>query len=149
MQIVRTDATHPGLAVLVRELDAELAGHDGDDAPFFQQFNKLDSVPYAVVVLEGEQAIACGALRPYSEGVIEVKRMYVRPEHRGRGLSRNVLQELEKWAAELGFHELILETNKTFAPAVGLYRASGYEPIPNYGHYDGVESSVCMKKTLA
>ena len=55
---------------------------------------------------------------------------------------------MEKWAVELKFTSLIMETAKVNARAVGLYLKNGYEIIPNYGQYAGVESSVCMKKDL-
>jgi len=80
--------------------------------------------------------------------VAEIKRMFVRPERRGRGIARSILSELETWAGELGFLECILETGLKQPEAIELYRKSGYETIPNYGQYEGVENSVCMRKSI-
>jgi GNAT superfamily N-acetyltransferase len=74
--------------------------------------------------------------------------MYVKPESRGRGISRRILSELEKWAAELGYTDSVLETGNLQAEAIHLYHRSGYSEIPNYGNYEGTETSICMRKKL-
>ena len=71
------------------------------------------------------------------------------PEHRGLGIAGQVLAELEAWAIELGFSESILETGKKQPEAIRLYQKSGYQLIPNFGQYHGVDNSVCMRKTLS
>ncbi len=72
--------------------------------------------------------------------------MFVRLEQRGRGIAKSILSELEMWASELNFSGCILETGLKQPEAIALYQKSGYETIPNYGQYNGVENSVCMKK---
>jgi putative acetyltransferase len=74
--------------------------------------------------------------------------MFVLPEGRGRGIASKILAELEQWAKELGFISIQLETSQKLKNAITLYRKFGYEEIPNYGQYIGVESSMCMKKIL-
>ncbi len=74
--------------------------------------------------------------------------MFVRPEIRGKGIAFEILTELEKWATELNFTSSILETGYKQPEAIRLYEKSGYALIPNYGQYEGVENSVCMKKNL-
>ena len=145
---IRTDASHPDFKKLVTELDAELRIRDGDESDFYEQFNKSDSIKYAVVIYLNDSAVGCGALRPYTNDKIEVKRMYVPLEHRSKGLATLVLKELEKWALELGFHHLILETGIRQPEAIRLYNKNGYHSIPNYGQYEGVSSSVCFEKHL-
>jgi GNAT superfamily N-acetyltransferase len=145
---IRTDASHPDFKKLVTELDAELRIRDGDESDFYEQFNKSDSIKYAVVIYLNDSAVGCGALRPYTNDKIEVKRMYVPLEHRSKGLATLVLKELEKWALELGFHHLILETGIRQPEAIRLYTKNGYNSIPNYGQYEGVSSSVCFEKHL-
>lgn len=145
---IRTDASHPDFKKLVTELDAELRIRDGDESDFYEQFNKSDSIKYAVVIYLNDSAVGCGALRPYTNDKIEVKRMYVPLEHRSKGLATLVLKELEKWALELGFHHLILETGIRQPEAIRLYTKNGYHSIPNYGQYEGVSSSVCFEKHL-
>ena len=75
--------------------------------------------------------------------------MFVLPERRGNGIAGSVLTELESWAGELDFSECILETGWKQPEAVRLYQKSGYEIIPNYGQYAGVENSVCMRKSMS
>lgn len=145
---IRTDASHPDFKKLVTELDAELRIRDGDESDFYEQFNKSDSIKHAVVIYQTGISVGCGALRPYTNDKIEIKRMYVPLEHRSKGLATLVLKELEKWALELGFHHLILETGIRQPEAIRLYTKNGYNSIPNYGQYEGVSSSVCFEKHL-
>jgi GNAT superfamily N-acetyltransferase len=79
---------------------------------------------------------------------MEVKRMYTDPSVRGKGVASAVLRELEKWSRELGYSACVLETGWRQPEAVALYRKSGYEQIPNYGQYAGMENSVCFRKPL-
>jgi ribosomal protein S18 acetylase RimI-like enzyme len=64
--------------------------------------------------------------------VAEIKRMFVRPAARGRGLGRRVLDELESAASELGYRRLRLDTAVSMTTAMALYRAAGYRDIPDY-----------------
>ena len=93
-------------------------------------------------------AAGCGALRGRGEGVGELKRMFVLPEYRGRGLSRLVLVELERRAVALGWERLILETGVLQPEAIGLYLSEGYRPMPNYPPYDVEADSRCFTKVL-
>jgi GNAT superfamily N-acetyltransferase len=148
--LLRTDASDPGFTALVALLDAELAVRDGDDHLFYAQLNKTHTIRQVIVAMLNGQAVGCGALRPFAEddACAEVKRMFVQPEQRGRGIASRVLQELEKWAAEMGYRYCILETGKNQPEAIALYKKSGYTIIPNYGKYAGVYNSVCMKKEI-
>lgn len=148
MQIIRTDSDHPDFRTLVALLDQDLAVRDGEDHAFYAQFNKVDKIKHVVVAYLETQAIGCGAIRAYDPDTVEVKRMFVHPDHRGKGLAGAVLAELETWAAELGYLRCILETGQMQPEAIRLYLKSGYAIIPNYGQYAGVENSVCMEKWL-
>ena len=74
--------------------------------------------------------------------------MFVRKNHRGRGLSKKILAELEQWAREQNYKYAVLETSMHFEAACNLYSSSGYEIISNYGPYADLPESVCMKKQL-
>jgi len=148
MTTLRTDSTNKDFIALVRLLDADLSARDGDDHAFYAQFNKIDSIKNVVVAYQGDVAVGCGAFKAYAAGIAEVKRMYVRPEFRGKGFAGQVLRELENWAAASGYHDLVLETGKAQPEAIGLYTKSGYTVIPNYGQYAQVENSVCMQKAI-
>ncbi|TFV63579.1 UNVERIFIED_ORG: N-acetyltransferase [Bacillus sp. AZ43] len=81
--------------------------------------------------------LGCGALRALGDGVAEVKRMYVVPSARGRGVSRAVLRGLEDAARDRGWTTLRLETGPLQPEAVGLYTSAGYRPIAAFGAYVG------------
>ena len=148
IKIIRTNSDHPDFISLVRLLDADLAKRDGNEHSFYAQFNKIDKIKHAVLVYEDEKPVACGAIKQYAEDIMEVKRMYTLPVYRGKGIATMVLNELEKWAAELGYAKCILETGKRQPEAISLYTRNGYVLIPNYGQYAGVENSVCFEKPI-
>lgn len=145
---IRTDSTQRDFTALVALLDQELRIRDGAEHDFYATFNKIDSLGHVVVAYLDTVPVGCGAVKKYSDGIAEIKRMFVPLEYRGQGIASVVLAELEKWAAELGFAECILETGKKQPEAIRLYTKSGYALIPNYGQYEGIENSVCMKKEL-
>ena len=147
-RLIRTDSSNPDFVALVNQLDAELAIRDGDDHSFYHQFNKIDAIKHVLILYNGSEPVACGAIKEFVKSTAEVKRMYTLPEHRGKGLAGKVLSALELWAAELGFTKWILETGKKQPEAIALYKKCGYSVIPNYGQYAGVVNSVCFEKQL-
>lgn len=146
--LLRTDSTNADFRQLVGQLDAYLTIRNGDSDAFYAQFNQITLLRQAVVAYADGAPVSCGAIKPFDERTTEVKRMYVLPGYRGRGIAGRVLAELEQWSCELGFSVCVLETARSFEDAVGLYAKHGYAPIPNYGQYAGVENSVCMQKEL-
>jgi putative acetyltransferase len=149
VELIRTDSGNPDFVELVRHLDADLSIRDGEDHSFFAQFNKIDKIKNVIVAYYNGLAVGCGAVKSYTNETGEIKRMFVLPEYRGRKIASQILSELEKWANELEFKQVILETGKAQPEAIGLYTKSGYQIIPNYGQYENVESSVCMQKATA
>jgi len=149
IQLLRTDSENKDFIELVRKLDADLAERDGKDHSFYAQFNKIDRIKYAVVAYENEKPVGCGAMKQYDAVSMEIKRMYVIPESRGKGIASNILSALENWASELSFTGCLLETGKRQPEAIQLYMKHGYKPVENYGQYIGVENSVCFKKGLS
>lgn len=145
---IRIHSGHPDFIELVKQLDAELADRDGDQHDFYHQFNGIDDIKYAAVFYHLGTPIGCGAIKEFDNDSAEVKRMYVLPENRGKGVARVILRDLEEWAKELGFKKTILETGKGQPEAIALYEKSNYQSIPNYGQYAGVENSVCFQKIL-
>lgn len=146
--ITRTNSENPDFVTLVRLLDSDLAAKNGDRNTFYSQYNKIALIKHALVAYANEQAVACGAIKEFEPGVMEVKRMYTHPDQRGRGIASQVLAELERWAAELGYNKCILETGRQMTDAVRLYQKNGYIIIPNYGQYAEVENSICFEKWL-
>jgi len=148
MQILRTTSENIDFQNLVKKLDAYLALMDGEDHAFYDQFNKIDALKNCIVVFKDDKPVACGAIKPLNENSMEVKRMFTLPEYRGNGFAVIVLEELEKWAKELDYEKTVLETGKLQIESVALYKKCGYEIIPNYGQYIGVENSICFEKSL-
>lgn len=148
LRLLRTDSGNQDFIELVRHLDADLAQRDGEDHSFYAQFNKIDKIKHAIVAYQGDRPVGCGAIKEYSPGTMEVKRMYTIPENRGKGVASKILRELERWAFELSYEKCILETGKKQPEAIALYKKRGYQVIPNYGQYADVEDSVCFEKSL-
>jgi putative acetyltransferase len=94
------------------------------------------------------KAIGCGALRRLEVTTGEVKRMYVEPEVRGRGVAKQILDRIESAAAELGIHRLVLETGVHQKDAIALYARAGFRPIPCWGVYAGSPTSICLEKMI-
>ena len=148
LTIIRTNSDDPDFVDLVKWLDADLAERDGSEHSYYAQFNTINKIKYTVVAYENNKPVSCGAIKEYALGIMEVKRMYTSPQNRGKGIATKVLVELERWTTELSFTSCILETGKKQPEAIALYTKNGYELIPNYGQYTGIENSVCFKKDL-
>ncbi|HEY4149543.1 MAG TPA: GNAT family N-acetyltransferase [Chitinophagaceae bacterium] len=147
--IHRTRYDDPAFKSLTRELDADLRARYLTEQDKFDPLNKMDESVKVVLACNGPTPIGCGALRPLEEEkTIELKRMYVQPAFRGRGISRRVMEELEQWAAEAGYHFIRLETGNKQPEAIGLYTRHGYQLIPAYGVYRHIDTSICMEKKL-
>ena len=145
----RTNSNDLDYQKLVVELDKDLAIRDGEEHAFFAQYNKSDTIKHIVVAYENKVAVGCGAIKEYEKDIVEIKRMFVPLEKRGKGIASVILIELEKWAKELKYKKCILETGKKMPEAIQLYKKSNYNLIKNYGQYSRVESSVCFEKQLA
>ena len=101
-----------------------------------------------VIAREDGRAVGCGALRRLDETSSEVKRMYVEPSMRGRGVAKAVLDHLEATARALGSRRLVLETGTLQAEAIGLYRKAGFKVIDCFGEYAASPTSVCFEKAI-
>jgi GNAT superfamily N-acetyltransferase len=148
LEIIRTSSDNADFIEMVVLLDKDLQIRDGEDHAFYAQFNKMTKVTHAIVAyIEGKPA-GTGALREYSSEKAEIKRMFVKPEYRRQGIAAQILSEVEIWAKELNYSTCILETGKNQPEAIAMYQKAGYIIIPNYGQYQTVENSVCMKKNI-
>ena len=148
-KFIRTNSENEDFQKLVRQLDTDLKIRDGEENLFYAQFNKIDKIKFVIVAYENEIAVGCGAIKEYLPDTMEVKRMYVVVDRRGKGIASNILKELEKWAMELNYDKCLLETGKKQPEAIELYKKNGYQIIPNFGQYENVENSICFKKILS
>ena len=147
MIVERRPADDPEIEKLVSAQQAELRRFEADSGAIDGSFPLHDDIRYLAVVVDG-RAVACGALQVIDAAAAEIKRMYVLPEARGRGLGTVVLAALEEWAADEGHTVARLETGSYLPAALALYRGAGYLPIPTYGEYVTNPYSRCFEKAL-
>lgn len=146
--LTRTDIENTDFKNLVVKLDAYLRILDGEDHAFYAQHNRSGLIKYVVVAYENDKPVGCGGLKEYADEYMEIKRMYVPAEERGKGMATKILHELEMWAKESGFKKCILETGIRQPEAISLYKKNGYKLIENYGQYKNMENSVCFEKDI-
>ncbi|TDB73038.1 GNAT family N-acetyltransferase [Micromonospora sp. KC723] len=145
MLIESRPATDPEIDALVTAQQRELREADGGlDG---QVTVTHDDIRYLAVVADG-RAVACGGIQALDATTGELKRMYVRPAYRGRGIARQLLTALEELAFQRGHSVVCLETGVYLPAAISLYTSCGYEPIPLYGEYVHNPYSVCFAKRL-
>ena len=147
-KLIRTTSDNKDFINLVKDLDAYLKVTDGDEHEFYNQFNAIESLNNVVVVYINNKAVGCGAFKEYNTDSVEIKRMYVNPNAREKGLGKQVLNDLEDWAKEVGYISCVLETGMRQIEAVKFYKKCGYKSISKYGQYKDMENSVCFKKEL-
>jgi GNAT superfamily N-acetyltransferase len=151
LEIRRAEISSPIVQQLILALNVELeAMYPEEGANHF----RLDAEEVVngrgafLVAYRDGQAVGCGAVRRNDPQVAEIKRMYVIPEARGRGVARHVLTALEAEARQLGVCRLVLETGLRQVEALALYRRAGFVEIPLFGEYIDSPLSVCMEKNL-
>lgn len=138
-----------GAQLLIEALQGEYVERYGgpDETPVDPAQFALPNGMFVIGYLDGAP-VATGGLRRQTDGTVEVKRMYVVPEARRRGLSRTVLAALEDRARALGATRVVLETGQMQPEAISLYKSSGYEQIEGFGHYRCAPLSLSFAKTL-
>lgn len=150
MQSVGVD--DPRAVALWRDLDAELGERYGE--PELQHPISPDGVVVTLLALsDDDEPVGTALLRwsrehPDSPGTVEIKRLYVRPQHRGHGHARVMMGAIERAAFRVGATRLVLETGAGQPEAVALYGGIGYSRIPSFGTHAKDPRSVCMAKSL-
>jgi GNAT superfamily N-acetyltransferase len=145
VEVVDAPIDGPLAAPLVAALETYLSGIYGLELPI-----PYDAGLYEifVVAVDGGAPVGCGGLIRFDDRSAEVKRMYVAPEARGRGIGRLVLAELEARAARAGYERIVLETGDLQTEAIALYRSAGYTDIPRYPPYENSPWSVCLARDM-
>jgi putative acetyltransferase len=93
-------------------------------------------------------AVGIAALALRADSTAELKRVFVAPPARGRGVARDILRAVEDFARSQGVSAIRLETGVAQPEAIALYEKVGYHHIPRFGQYVDDETSVCMEKPL-
>ncbi|OOG50943.1 GNAT family N-acetyltransferase [Rhodanobacter sp. C01] len=102
---------------------------------------------YLLAQISG-RPVACGALRPLSDNVAEIRRVFVTRAARGNGLALAVLRALESHAVRLGYDAIWLETGNRQPQAIALYEKYGFKRIPAFGEHINDPTSICLGKTV-
>lgn len=147
-EFLRTTSAHPDFKKMVIALDEDLYLRNGDTQKLYEQYNQIDRIKHAVVIYMDGKPVGCGCFKQFDQETVEMKRMFVMPEMRGKQLAASLLQELEKWAVEEGNTKAVLETGLRQVEAIRLYTVAGYSLTKNYGQYVGMEDSICYRKDL-
>lgn len=150
MNFIYTDGSNSDFIGLCRLLDYylnEIAGGEENRLQYIP-YNALDDIEDVILVYENEEPVGCAGFKYYDDKTAEVKRVFVKKEHRGNGISKQLMELLENKAKEKGFRILILESGEPLAEAMGLYHSIGFKVIENYGQYKNMPESICMEKVL-
>lgn len=138
---------------LIEELEAELSGDYSAEQRHGYSVERVfrPNIRFFVARLDGE-AVGCGGVA-FEDGLAEVKRMYVRPEMRGRGIGQAILARLEEEARARGVCRLVLETGDVLHAAIRMYESAGFTRREAFGAYakmppKSIERSVFMEKRI-
>ena len=149
---VRLDAVPYGDPIaqeLVGQVQQEYVDrYGGPDAAVVDPAEFAPPAGLFLVARVGGVPAGCGGWRAIEPGVAEVKRVYVVPEQRRRGLAQAVMGALEETARRAGHRQLVLNTGPEQPEALGLYAALGYRPVPGFGAYACVAGAVFLGKEL-
>jgi diamine N-acetyltransferase len=139
----------PVLSQLIFELDNDLRERYGDALIHGIDLKKADDTGVIFVLgTYGKKAFCCGALRPFNVNQVELKRMFVRKQFRGKGFSKKLYFYLENIARKKSFSQIILETGEEQHEAIGLYKNLGFTPIKKFGEYTSDPNSLCFLKDI-
>jgi N-acetylglutamate synthase and related acetyltransferases len=144
------DGSDADFALLCAELDEcleELVGGKFDRSQY-TQYNQTDDIHDVILVYDQNEPVGCASYKKYDSEPAEVKRVFIRPQYRGQGISKIMLKKLEMRAVEQGYRAFILEAGELLVSAMKLYEVLGYVIVPNYGQYAEMPDSICMRKYL-
>jgi GNAT superfamily N-acetyltransferase len=147
IQIIETKPSDNEAAPLIEALSAELGQRFGDTGKnSFKEWDAENSKSIFVKAILIDEAVGCGAIRPISDNIAELKRMY--SKYSRKGIGKAVLDYLENKAKEFGYKEIWLETRKLNQEACAFYLKNNYIQIPNFGKYAGNEKAICFGKYI-
>lgn len=116
----------------------------GEDKWCYTRYNENETIEKVWVLYSGSLPAGCIAYRTKAPGTGEIKRLYLKKEYRGRGMSVQLLKTAESYAREQGCHTLFLDTRITLEPAVSLYKSFGFQIVFQQGLYIQMEKSCSL-----
>jgi len=150
MNCIYTDGRDQDFIKLCRLLDDylnDLVGGEENRSEYLQ-YNTLDDIHDVVLAYDNNNPIGCASFKYYDRDIAEIKRVFVKKEYRGKGVSKHLMRLLEQRAKEKGYNKLVLESGTPLVEAIGLYYKIGYTVIENYGQYKDMADSICMEKNI-
>ncbi len=114
----------------------------------FIPYNLSESISDVLIAYVDNIPVGCAGLKRYSNRDVEIKRVWVEPECRGKHIATNLMDRIEEKARQMGYKRAILQTRPIMPDAVGLYEKRGYKLIDNYPPYDKLEGAICMALEL-
>lgn len=145
-----TDGNHRDFVQLCSALDAflnEISGGEQNRSCYLP-FNRPEDLQEAIVAYDGHQPVGCAGIREYTKTIGELKRFFIREKYRGQGIADQLLAIVEHRAGIKGYRYLVLESGEPLVAAMHFYRRQGFQVIENYGPYQNLPDSICMKKSL-
>ncbi len=145
-----TDGNHPAFLHFYAVTEAyysRIAGGAQHRAGFVP-YNASSDIPWVLLALDGAQPVGCAGLKQFSTSDAEVKRLWVDPKYRKRGIAAALMDQIEDRARQMGYRRVVLQTRPVMTDAVALYAKRGYALIPNYPPYDRLDGAVCYAKLL-
>ncbi|RCX18024.1 acetyltransferase (GNAT) family protein [Anaerobacterium chartisolvens] len=150
MRYEYTDGSDTDFILLCNELDEflnKLVGGEENRSQYIP-YNRLDDIHNIVMVYDKSKPIGCASFKHYDTETAEVKRVFIKEEYRGKGISKKLMELLEQRAKKQGYKKFVLESGEPLIAAMILYRSTGYYEIPNFGDYKDMPDSICMEKVL-
>lgn len=148
MKISFVPASSPDFRMLAAKLDEYYFELVGDIQNRYAEVNRPENMTALAVAYENDTPIACGAWKRIDATTAELKRLYVLPQFRRKGVARSLIASLEADAAAAGIRRMILETAVDTADSHRLYLSAGYRIMDYYGSPAGAENCLCFHKEL-
>ena len=142
MNIIPMELTDTSVLELFSKHDDYMIDFLGDDKWCYTRYSQNENIGNVWVAYYDNLPIGCIAYRAKADGIGEVKRMFIREEYRGRGISKELLKTVECHAKEQGCHTLFLDTRITLEPAVSIYCSFGFHIIFQQGLYIQMEKNI-------
>jgi len=149
--IQRAEILSPTAQTLINALNVELLGRYPEEGACHFRLDAqevADGLGAFLIAFRWGTPVGCGAVRRIEVQTGEIKRMYVVPQERGRGVGRAILNAIETEARVLRLSRLVLETGVRQTEAQALYERTGFTRIPPFGEYIDSPLSICMAKSL-
>ena len=146
MKLIHADEKDERFLSLVEELDYGYYQSIGDELEKYKQYNEFKDPHFVILMLDGDEAIACASYRKFNEKSVEFKRVYVKEEYRKRGIAYRLIKELEKDVIEKGYKYSYIVTGNNNHAAIGLYEKLDYFKTDKFGQFKEDETVLCMKE---